>query len=169
VSTSPPPAERAPSPKHRSRAEVEHSYPRNSDLIEITISYMARPLNYFSYSIRPSIRATWPIEAANWASFLNLNRGLHYNQSTLLGPSPRTRGTRPPLGRQRRRFPWGPLRPWCRRRASTLPRPPTRSCYPPPPTPVSGNSNTVRNFPTHGQLSAAQGSLTNCLNFDFAI
>ena len=24
-------------------------------------------------------------------------------------------------------------------------------------------------FPTHGQLSAAQGSLTSCLNFDFAI
>jgi hypothetical protein len=31
------------------------------------------------------------------------------------------------------------------------------------------NGNTVRNFPTHGQLSAAQGSLTSCLNFDFAI
>jgi hypothetical protein len=30
------------------------------------------------------------------------------------------------------------------------------------------NGNTVRNFPTHGQLSAAQGSLTSCLNFDFA-
>jgi hypothetical protein len=28
---------------------------------------------------------------------------------------------------------------------------------------------TVRNFPTHGQLSAAQGNLTSCLNFDFAI
>jgi hypothetical protein len=28
---------------------------------------------------------------------------------------------------------------------------------------------TVRNFPTHGQLSAAQGSLTSCLNLDFAI
>jgi hypothetical protein len=27
----------------------------------------------------------------------------------------------------------------------------------------------VRNFPTHGQLPAAQGSLTSCLNFDFAI
>jgi hypothetical protein len=26
----------------------------------------------------------------------------------------------------------------------------------------------VRNFPTHGQPSAAQGSPTNCLNFDFA-
>jgi hypothetical protein len=25
------------------------------------------------------------------------------------------------------------------------------------------------NFPTHGQLSAAQGNLTSCLNFDFAI
>jgi hypothetical protein len=25
------------------------------------------------------------------------------------------------------------------------------------------NGNTVRNFPTHGQLSAAQGSPTNCL------
>jgi hypothetical protein len=33
----------------------------------------------------------------------------------------------------------------------------------------SFNGNTVRNFPTHGQLSAAQGSLTSCLNFDFAI
>jgi hypothetical protein len=31
------------------------------------------------------------------------------------------------------------------------------------------NGNTVRNFPTHGQLSAAQGSPTSCLNFDFAI
>jgi hypothetical protein len=31
------------------------------------------------------------------------------------------------------------------------------------------NGNMVRNFPTHGQLSAAQGSPTNCLNFDFAI
>jgi hypothetical protein len=31
------------------------------------------------------------------------------------------------------------------------------------------NDNTVRNFPTHGQLSAAQGNLTSCLNFDFAI
>ena len=27
----------------------------------------------------------------------------------------------------------------------------------------------VRNFPTHGQLSAAQGSPTSRLNFDFAI
>jgi hypothetical protein len=27
----------------------------------------------------------------------------------------------------------------------------------------------MRNFPTHGQLSAAQGSPTSCLNFDFAI
>jgi hypothetical protein len=27
----------------------------------------------------------------------------------------------------------------------------------------------LRNFPTHGQLSAAQGNLTSCLNFDFAI
>jgi hypothetical protein len=26
------------------------------------------------------------------------------------------------------------------------------------------NGNTVRNFPTHGQLSAAQGSPTNCLS-----
>jgi hypothetical protein len=26
------------------------------------------------------------------------------------------------------------------------------------------NGNTVRNFPTHGQLSAAHGSLTNCLS-----
>jgi hypothetical protein len=26
------------------------------------------------------------------------------------------------------------------------------------------NGDTVRNFPTHGQLSAAQGSLTNCLS-----
>jgi hypothetical protein len=34
---------------------------------------------------------------------------------------------------------------------------------------TSLNGNTVRNFPTHGQLSAAQGSPTNCLNFDFAI
>jgi hypothetical protein len=33
----------------------------------------------------------------------------------------------------------------------------------------SFNGNTVRNFPTHGQLSAVQGSLTSCLNFDFAI
>jgi hypothetical protein len=33
----------------------------------------------------------------------------------------------------------------------------------------SFNGNTVRNFPTHGQLSAAQGNLTSCLNFDFAI
>jgi hypothetical protein len=33
----------------------------------------------------------------------------------------------------------------------------------------SFNGNTVRNFPTHGQLPAAQGSLTSCLNFDFAI
>ena len=33
----------------------------------------------------------------------------------------------------------------------------------------SFNGNTVRSFPTHGQLSAAQGSLTSCLNFDFAI
>jgi hypothetical protein len=33
----------------------------------------------------------------------------------------------------------------------------------------SFNGNTVRNFPTHGQPSAAQGSLTSCLNFDFAI
>jgi hypothetical protein len=32
----------------------------------------------------------------------------------------------------------------------------------------SFNGNTVRNFPTHGQLSAAQGNLTSCLNFDFA-
>jgi hypothetical protein len=31
------------------------------------------------------------------------------------------------------------------------------------------NGNTVRNFPTHGQPSAAQGNLTSCLNFDFAI
>jgi hypothetical protein len=31
------------------------------------------------------------------------------------------------------------------------------------------NGNTVRNFPTHGQLSAAQGSLASCLNFEFAI
>ena len=31
------------------------------------------------------------------------------------------------------------------------------------------SDNTVRNFPTHGQPSAAQGSLTSCLNFDFAI
>jgi hypothetical protein len=31
------------------------------------------------------------------------------------------------------------------------------------------NGNTVRNFPTHGQLSAAQGNLTSCLNFNFAI
>jgi hypothetical protein len=30
------------------------------------------------------------------------------------------------------------------------------------------NGNTVRNFPTHGKLSAAQ-SPTSCLNFDFAI
>jgi hypothetical protein len=30
------------------------------------------------------------------------------------------------------------------------------------------NGNTVRNFPTHGQLSAAQGNLISCLNFDFA-
>jgi hypothetical protein len=28
------------------------------------------------------------------------------------------------------------------------------------------NGNTVSNFPTHGQLSAAQGNPTNCLNFD---
>jgi hypothetical protein len=34
---------------------------------------------------------------------------------------------------------------------------------------TSLNGNTVRNFPTHGQLSAAQGNLTSCLNFDFAI
>jgi hypothetical protein len=46
---------------------------------------------------------------------------------------------------------------------------------PPPPhcTALSliptSNGNTVRNFPTHGQLSAAQGNLTSCLNFDFAI
>jgi hypothetical protein len=33
----------------------------------------------------------------------------------------------------------------------------------------SFNGNTVRNFPTHGQLSAAQGNLTSCLNFDLAI
>jgi hypothetical protein len=33
----------------------------------------------------------------------------------------------------------------------------------------SFNGNTFRNFPTHGQLSAAQGNLTSCLNFDFAI
>jgi hypothetical protein len=33
----------------------------------------------------------------------------------------------------------------------------------------SFNGNMVRNFPTHGQLSAAQGSPTNCLNYDFAI
>jgi hypothetical protein len=33
----------------------------------------------------------------------------------------------------------------------------------------SFNGNMVRNFPTHGQPSAAQGSLTSCLNFDFAI
>jgi hypothetical protein len=26
------------------------------------------------------------------------------------------------------------------------------------------NGNTIRNFPTHGQLSAAQGSLTTCLS-----
>ena len=31
------------------------------------------------------------------------------------------------------------------------------------------NGNTVRNFPTHGQLSAAQGNLTAVFNFDFAI
>jgi hypothetical protein len=28
----------------------------------------------------------------------------------------------------------------------------------------SFNGNTVRNFPTHGQLSAAQGNLTSCLS-----
>jgi hypothetical protein len=33
----------------------------------------------------------------------------------------------------------------------------------------TGTGNTVRNFPTHGQLSAAQGNLSSCLNFDFAI
>jgi hypothetical protein len=33
----------------------------------------------------------------------------------------------------------------------------------------SFNGNMVRNFPTHGQPSAAQGSLTSCLNFDCAI
>jgi hypothetical protein len=31
------------------------------------------------------------------------------------------------------------------------------------------NDNTVRNFPTNEQLSAAQGNPTSCLNFDFAI
>jgi hypothetical protein len=47
------------------------------------------------------------------------------------------------------------------------------STYPPPEAlsliTRSFNGNTVRNFPTHGQLSAAQGNLTSCLNFDFAI
>jgi hypothetical protein len=33
----------------------------------------------------------------------------------------------------------------------------------------SFNGNKVRNFPTHGQLSAAQGNLTSCLKFDFVI
>ena len=31
------------------------------------------------------------------------------------------------------------------------------------------HGNTVRNFPTHGQLSAAQGSPTNCLSFDIRL
>jgi hypothetical protein len=63
--------------------------------------------------------------------------------------------------------------------------PPRRRCRPPASSATTSTCPTVwrrssrrkpqgwhrwvRNFPTHGQLSAAQGSPTSCLNSDFAI